>query len=161
MTPPQSLRVMTADADPAARAFYREALTALGHQVCVAESGRQLLDLCRAVTPDLVIVADRLPDATASDLAALCRESPLPVVVASDAAAWEAAGCHVLGFLTKPLRRDVLAAVVATTARCFGQIRAGREEAAQLRQMLEERKVVERAKGLVGRYCGLGEDEAY
>jgi response regulator NasT len=160
--PRRSLGVLAADADPAAQAFYREALTALGHQVCVAESGRQLLDLCKAVTPDLVIVADRLPDATAADLAAaLCRDKPLPIVLASDAATWEAAGCHVMGFLSKPLSRDALAAVVATAARCSAQLRTAREEADQLRQALEERKVVERAKGVVVRYCGLAEDDAY
>lgn len=169
MTPPtdpsRPLRVLAADADPAARAFYRDALTALGHHVCLADSGRQILDLCKAVTPDLVITADRLPDAGGFEVAsALCADRPVPVVVAAespDPGAWAAAGCHVLGHLARPLRADALAAAVTIAVRCFDQLRAAREEAAQLRQALEERKVIERAKGAVVRYCAVGEDEAY
>jgi AmiR/NasT family two-component response regulator len=163
---PRSLRVLVADADPAAHAVYREALTALGHQVCPAETGKQLLALCKAATPDLVITADRLPDADGFELAAaLCRESPLPVVLASaapdPAAAWAAAGCHVLAYLAKPLRPDAVGAAVALAVRGFEHLRALRAEAAELRQALEDRKLIERAKGAVGRYCGLPEDEAY
>lgn len=161
------LRIVVADADPAAVAFYREALPALGHYPpCPAETGRQLLDLCRAVSPDLVITADRLPDAGGPELAAaLAAGPPVPVVVAVESAdavaAWAAAGCRVVGCLVKPLRADAVGATVAVAVRCAEQFRALRDEADQLRRALEERKVVERAKGLVGRYCGLGEDEAY
>ena len=43
----------------------------------------------------------------------------------------------------------------------FGQFESARKEAADLRQALEERKLIERAKGLVMRYGGLDEREAY
>ena len=164
--PRRSLRVLVADADPAAREFYQQALPALGHQVCLADSGRQLLDLCKAVSPDVVIADTRLPDTDGFELAAaVCRERSVPVVLASaepDAAAvWAAAGPHVVGYLAKPLRADALGAAVAVAARCFERLRALAEEAGQLRQALEDRKVVERAKGLLMRFAGLGEDEAY
>ena len=162
----RSLRVIAADPDPAAREFYQKTLAALGHQPCCAESGRQVLDLCRAVTPDLVIAEAELPDQDGFELAALvCRERPVPVILASAApdagSVWNAAECHVLGFLAKPLRAEALGAAVAIAVRCSDRLRALGEEAAQLRQALEDRKVIEQAKGLLMRFAGLTEDEAY
>lgn len=164
-SPRRSLRVLAADADPAARDFYQKSLTALGHQPCRAESGRQVVALCRAVAPDLLIADDRLPHMPGFELAAaVCQERPVPVVLASespDAAAWAAAECHVVGYLSKPLRADALGAAVAVAARCADRLRALGEEAAQLRQALDDRKVIERAKGLLMRFAGLDEGEAY
>lgn len=163
--PRRTLRVLVADADPAARECYQKALPAFGHQVCLAESARQAVDLCRAAAPDLVIVDARLPDATGLELAAaVCRERPVPVVLAAsapDAAALWAADGHVLGVLPKPVTADVLAATVAAAARAFEAVAALRAEAAQLRQALEDRKMIERAKGLLMRFAGLTEADAY
>ena len=164
--PLRSLRVIVADADPAARDLYQKSLTGLGHHVCLAETGRQLLELCRAVAPDVVIADARLPDGNGFDLAtALCRERAVPVVLASaepDAGAvWAAAGCHVLGYLAKPLRAEAVGAAVAVAVRCFERLQALGDEVGQLRQALEDRKVIERAKGLLMRFGGLGEDDAY
>jgi AmiR/NasT family two-component response regulator len=155
--PSQQLRIVVADPDPAAQAFYRDALPALGHfPPCPAASTAQLLELCRAVGPDLVIVDAALEDGPA----AACRDGAVPVVLtAADPAA--AADGPALVVLAKPLCRNALAVALAAAVRCFARVRAARVEADGLRQQLEERKVIERAKGLVVRYCGLGEDEAY
>jgi hypothetical protein len=53
--------------------------------------------------------------------------------------------------------------LVPAAAMVGGAAAVGREDlvTAGLRHLLEERKLVERAKGAVTRYCGLSEDEAY
>src|SRR4051794_6894941 len=82
----RSLHIAVATADAADRDSYRALLPALGHEARVVESGRDLIELCRAATPDLVILDDRLPDGDAHELAAaVCRERPVPVIVASSA----------------------------------------------------------------------------
>jgi response regulator NasT len=45
--------------------------------------------------------------------------------------------------------------------RRFRQFQALAREAGELRQALEDRKAVERAKGLVMKRAGVGEEEAY
>src|SRR4051794_35403465 len=55
------LRVVAADGDPDARAFYRGALPGLGHEAVVAETGPQLVEQCRLLRPDLVIADVQLP----------------------------------------------------------------------------------------------------
>src|SRR5439155_13591449 len=98
------LRVVVADADPAVCQLYDQALPALGHQVCVAQSGRQLVELCRAVRPDLVVADFRLPDLDGIRASAeACREHPAPVILTSECPATDLAGRanagHVLAYL--------------------------------------------------------------
>jgi response regulator NasT len=162
----RKLHVAVAAADAADRESYRRVLASLGHEARIVETGRDLLELCRAAAPDLVVLDDRLPDGDGNELAAaVCRERALPVLVASSApnpaAIWAAAECHVLGVVPKPLCAEVLGTAVAIAARSFRRIVEAREEAEQLRQALDDRKVIERAKGLLMHFAGLTEDEAY
>ena len=67
----------------------------------------------------------------------------------------------VMAYLLKPVTEADLAPAIALARRQFEDVQALRREAADLRQALEDRKVVERAKGAVTRRCGLSEAEAY
>src|SRR3954470_11611281 len=100
----RGLRIVVAAPDPAAQAFYRDALPALGHfPPCPAATAAQLLDLCRAVGPDLVI-ADA---ALAGGLAEVGRDRAVPVVLtSSDPDAAAAADGNVLAVVPKPLTRQ-------------------------------------------------------
>ena len=51
--------------------------------------------------------------------------------------------------------------VIALTLRRFEQFEALRREAADLRQALEDRKVIEKAKGILMKRAGLDEPEAF
>ncbi len=160
------LNVLAVDGDPAMCDFYREAIRALGHQVCVAGSGRQAIELCRASRPDLLITEVRLPDLHGLDAAVeLCRDQPVPVIVVSDCHDPEVLRCApealVFAYLLKPVAANALGPAIAVAMSGFQRLKAAREEAAQLRQELEDRKVIERAKGMVMRYARLGEEEAY
>jgi response regulator NasT len=81
-------------------------------------------------------------------------ESPAPVVMVTPrpeaAAPWVSSDC-VFGCLVKPIDEAELAAAVALAARLFARLKALCEEADGLRRALEERKLVERAKGSVMR----------
>src|SRR5687767_8463112 len=80
------LRVVVADGEPAVRQFYRDALPRLGHDlVATAGGGRELVEYCRALRPDLVITDVALPDEPDGIRAAeeVCRDAPVPVVLAT------------------------------------------------------------------------------
>jgi response regulator NasT len=51
--------------------------------------------------------------------------------------------------------------VIALAMRRFEQFEALRQESADLRQALEDRKVIERAKGILMKRAGLDEQEAF
>ena len=51
-----SLRIAIADDEPDMRDYFQEVLPRMGHTVvALAQNGRELVDLCRATNPDLVI----------------------------------------------------------------------------------------------------------
>jgi AmiR/NasT family two-component response regulator len=157
------LDVVAADPDPGAGDFYRAAFPRLGHNVQVVRTGPELVEACRMLGPDLVVTATVLPGLDGLKAAELvCAHRRIPVVLVADEYAPQAlANDCVLACLSRPLRETALGAAVAVAVGRFNQVQALRAEVAELRQALEDRKAIERAKGAVVRRVGVSEDEAY
>ena len=66
-----------------------------------------------------------------------------------------------MGYLVKPIKQADLEPAIALAVRRFEQFEALRKEAADLRQALEDRKIIERAKGMLMKKVGLDEQEAF
>jgi len=165
--PRTGLRIVVADDERDMRQFLHEMLTHLGHAVVgSAETGRQLVEQCRATSPELIVTDIKMPDLDGLEAAAEAnRAHPVPVVVISghhDAPLLERASVdYVMTYLVKPVKPTDLQAAVTLAVSRFRNLQQARGEAADLKQALEERKVVERAKGAVCRRNGVQEDEAY
>lgn len=165
MTP--HLRIAVADDEPEMRAWFEDTLSVLGHQVVAAvETGRQLVDACREHRPDLVIADIKMPDMDGIQAATELRQNhPLPVVLVSayhDPELIERAlSDHVLAYLVKPIKQADLETAVAIAMRRFKEFSALQQQADDLRQALEDRKAVERAKGILMKRSGLAEEEAF
>jgi response regulator NasT len=165
MTSP--LRIAVADDEPDMRDYYRKILPRLGHQVvAVAANGRELVELCRASLPDVVITDIKMPELDGIDAAAaLYAERPVPVILVSaysDPQLVERAeGDHVMGYLVKPIKQADLGPTIAVAVRRFAEFQALRAEAADLRQALANRKVIERARELLMKRSSLDEPEAF
>ena len=163
----QSLRIAVADDEPDMRDYFKKSLSRLGHQViAVAEDGRELVDQCRALTPDLVITDIKMPDMDGIDAAAqIYKDRPVPVILVSayhDAALIERAEAdHVMGYLVKPIKQADLVPAIAIAMRRFEQFQELRQEATDLRQALADRKVIEQAKGILMKKAKLDEAEAF
>jgi len=57
------LRIAVADDEPDMRKYFETILPRFGHEVVsVAENGRQLVEHCRTLQPDLVITDIKMPD---------------------------------------------------------------------------------------------------
>ena len=161
------LRIAVADDEPDMRDYFQKSLTRLGHQVvAVAADGRELVEKCRAAAPDLVITDIKMPDLDGIDAAAqLYRERPVPVILVSayhDPSLIERAEAdHILAYLVKPIKQADLAPAIGLAMRRFEQFEELRREAADLRQALEDRKVIERAKGVLMKRANLDEQDAF
>jgi len=162
-----SLRIAVADDEPDMGDYFQKSLTRLGHQVvAVAADGRELVEKCRAAAPDLVITDIKMPDLDGIDAAAqLYRERPVPVILVSayhDPSLIERAEVdHILAYLVKPIKQADLAPAIGVAMRRFEQFEELRREAADLRQALEDRKVIERAKGVLMKRANLDEQDAF
>jgi response regulator NasT len=165
-TPATGLRVAVADDDAEMRQFFRELLPAMGHQVVgVVQTGRQLAECCRQQRPDLVITDIKMPDMDGIEAAAAVnRERSVPVVLVSgytEAELLARSGAeYIMSYLVKPVKPSDLQVAITLAVARFDQYQHVRAEAASLRQSLEDRKVIEHAKGVTTRRLRIDEPEA-
>jgi response regulator NasT len=116
--------------------------------------------------PDLVISSVETPGLDGIAAAEeVCRDRPVPVIlVAGDGAEMAPralANECVLACLFKPLKDADLQVAISLVRHRFERLQSLRVEVADLRQALENRKLIERAKGMVMRYAHLDEEAAY
>lgn len=153
-------RVAILDDHERSRAALRAAIWAAGGEV-VGEAARvaDALALVRRSAPHVAVFAVGLADGDGITAAAqtsgpaecpvvLCTSRTSPDLVA------RAREAGVMAYLLKPLRPAELAPTLDLAIARFA-------EARRLRQSLEERKVIERAKGRMMAQHGLTEEEAF
>ena len=163
----RSLQIAVADDEPDMQDYFRTILPQLGHKVvAVAGTGRELVERCRATHPDLVITDIKMPDIDGIEAAAqIYRDGPMPVILVSAYHDAEfirrAEEDHILAYLVKPIKQSDLEPAIAIAIRRFEQFQALRKEAADLKQALEDRKTIEKAKGLLMKKTGLDEHDAF
>ena len=163
----RSLRIAVADDELDMRDYFETILPLLGHSVVVvAQDGQELVKKCRQNHPDLVITDIKMPDMDGIDAAAqIYRDAPIPVILVSAYHDPEfirrAEADHIMAYLVKPIKQADLEPVIAIAIRRFEQFQALRKEAADMKQALEDRKVIERAKGLLMKKAGLDEADAF
>ena len=162
----RSLKVVVADDERETRDFLQELLARQGHQVLAAENGRQLYELCRVAQPDLIVTDVKMPGMDGIEAAeAYSREREVPVVLVTghhEPNLLERIGAdHIMAYLVKPIKAADVEAAVAVAMLRFGQYQQVRREARDLRQALEDRKTIERAKGILMRRLQVEEQEAF
>jgi response regulator NasT len=161
------LKIAVADDEPRMLDFYRETLHQLGHEVVTAaQTGRALVEQARADRPDLIITDIKMPDMDGIDAARqICRDEITPVILVSafsDPDLIERAGSnYVMAYLVKPLKPKDLEPAIAIVSRRFEEFQALRKEADNLRQAMQDRKLIERAKGILMKRTGQDEPSAF
>jgi AmiR/NasT family two-component response regulator len=149
------LRIAVADDEPVMGEYYQTILPMLGHEVvAVAQTGSDLINQCRVLKPDLVITDIKMSDMDGIEAAEqICREYPIPIILVSayhDVELIERASLdYILAYLVKPIKQVDLEPAISLAMRRFEQFQALHKEAVNLRQALEDRKLIERAKGIL------------
>ncbi|QDU34449.1 putative transcriptional regulatory protein pdtaR [Poriferisphaera corsica] len=143
-----------------------EELTGLGYEVLgMASNGRKVIDLAREKRPDIALLDLRMPEMTGLEAAkVLYEEMGIPVMIVSaysDREYVEAAGdLGVIGYLLKPVSADTLRVSMTVAWQRYLEKRKAELECALLEKRLADRKLIERAKGLIMQNLGLSESEA-
>jgi len=161
------LRILIADDEAIRVMTLRTQLRALGFEVVAeATTGREAMELAARSEPDLAILDIRMPEL---DGIAAAREitahRPIPVVLLTAYSEPElverATEAGVFAYLVKPVsEEDLLPTILLARAR-FEEFRLLQQEVADLREALEARKVIERAKGILMKRLGISEAEAF
>lgn len=141
-------------------------LNELGCQVIgPASNGRKAVELARENRPELALLDMRMPEM--DGLAAadeLWKKMQIPVVILSAYSDREyverATGLGVFGYLLKPVSLDDLRVTLAVAWSRYRAHSDLAKDVSELEQRLEDRKIIERAKGILMQNLSLSEPEA-
>ena len=164
---PKMIRVVIAEDEAIIRLDLKEILEAEGYAVIGETSrGDEAIDLVRMLEPDLVILDIKMPGMNGIDVAKVISDEGLAAVILLTAFSQqdlihEASNAGVLAYLVKPFQRSDLVPSIELALGRFKEISDLKQETLMLRESLQTRKLVDRAKGLLIDNYGLKESDAY
>ena len=161
------LRVLLIDHTPGRLAILEQALTDIGHQVVAKiTTSEDLFAKVREVQPDAIIIDLESPDRdTLEHMRVISRDQPRPVVMFADdddsGTIQQAIAAGVSAYVVDGLSPKRIKPLLDVAIARFREYQALRNELEKARNSLAERKVVDRAKGLLMKQKGYSEEEAY
>ncbi len=162
------MKVLVADDDPLISLGLCERLRSLGHEpIGPAADGEQALELARETLPDLYLFDIEMPNLdglhAAERLAGEGLRRPVVVVtgVEDPGLIERSIASGVSAYLTKPVDTRELQAALGLAAARHAEFQELEAEVDRAQQALEDRKLVERAKGLLMSALGLSEQDAF
>lgn len=163
----QTARVVIADDESIIRMDLKEMLSGLGYQVVgEAGDGKQAIQMARELKPDLVIMDIKMPEMDGITAArTLTEERIAPVLLLTAYSQQElvqgAREAGVVGYIVKPFRQDELMPAIEVALSRFREFRDLEKEMGDLKETLEARKVIERAKGVLMDQYSMKEADAF
>jgi response regulator NasT len=165
------MRILVVDESDERAALLGEALTAAGHEVIATlSSPLELLRAVDALRPDVIVIDTESPTRDVLEhVVIVSQSSPRPIVMfASDAggtAIRDAVRAGVSAYIVDGLDASRVNSIVEVACARFEEYQREFQrlkiELAEANLKLSERKLVERAKGLLMQSRGLSEDEAF
>jgi response regulator NasT len=162
------MRILVAEDDPLIADALAERLRSLGHEpIGPAADGAEAIELARESEPDLYLFDIEMPNVDGLEAATLLADGGLrrPVVVVTgveDEGLIERSIASGVGaYLTKPVDTRELHAAIALAAARHAEFEHLESEVERAQQALEDRKLVERAKGLLMTALDLSEQDAF
>ena len=145
----------------------KEGLLEAGYDVVeTASTAAALLDRVAALRPDVIIIGTESPTRdTLEQLSFVSREHPRPIVLFTgdreSATIRAALGAGVSAYIVDGMKPERLQPILDVAVARFAQEAALRDELKIAQERLAERKVLERAKGILMQQKGVSEDEAF
>lgn len=161
------LRVLVIDESQSRAADICAGLVKAGHQVAaVLASSLDLAGRVEELKPDVILIETDSPSRdTLEHLSAMNRDMPRPVIIfANDDDSGlirEAMKAGVSSYVVDGLDPARIKPIVEVARARFEETLALRRELAETTQKLSDRKIIERAKGLLMKTRKMEEEEAY
>jgi two-component system, response regulator PdtaR len=165
---PAAIRVLIAEDDADLRSALSRNLSAAGYAIVgEVDTMRDAIDRARELAPDVLLLDAHLgPSHMVETAKAIALDHPQVAVIflcgeTSFTLEGDLAGTTAVSVLPSSSPTCVLESSIKLAAHRVRELRAAREEAADAKRQLENRKAIERAKGILMRRTGLSEQEAY
>jgi response regulator NasT len=163
----QAMRVLVVDESPERADTLREGLRRAGYEVSASlSSAGSLLAAIEQLKPDVIVIDTESPSRDVLEhLVVMTQHTPRPVVMFSNDSApetiREAVRAGVSAYVVDGMDPDRIRAIIDVALAQFEDFQRLREELAEANLKLAERKLVERAKGLLMKSRSLDEEAAY
>lgn len=162
-----SLKILLVDPDSGRSTILEQALCDAGHAVVARlRSERDLASKVAEYRPDVVIIDMEAPGRdTLEQMREVSRDNPRPIVLFSNQRDPEyirqAVKAGVSAYVVDGLQKERVLPIVEVAIARFREFQVLRCELEETRSRLQERKIIEKAKGILMRRRGLSENAAY
>ena len=165
-TPAQEKKVLIAEDNPKTRLFLKNQLELLGYQVEAVSNGQAAVDMVSEIKPTLVIMDVKMPEMDGIDAAKnISAKTTIPIILitglSSDEMATKAIESGVFAYLVKPVTKKQLEPAIKLAMARYDEFKSLKVEVDDLKEAIETRKLVERAKGILMKRCNITEDDAF
>ncbi len=161
-------KILIADDEALIRQDIKEILTEAGYDVVAeAKDGYHALELAKITLPDLLLLDIKMPNINGLEAAeeiqiALNKRMPTVILTAYNQPdlIQKAGEVGAYAFLTKPVKPQDLIASIETAKARAKEMEGLNQDISDLKEKLEIRKLVEKAKGIIMKNMALEEPEA-
>lgn len=161
------LKIIIADNESIIRMDLKELLEEAGHEV-IGEccNGLKAVELTKKMKPDLVLMDIKMPEMDGITAAKIITEQKIAPVILLTAFSQneiveKAKKSGVLAYLVKPISANSLYPAIEIAMSRFSEIKELEHELDDIKNSLETRKLLDRAKGILMDAYNLSESEAY
>lgn len=161
-------RIVIADDEPITRMDLCEILQENGYSIAgEASDGFDAVEMCRKKKPDLVLMDVKMPflDGIKAAKVIVNENLALSVILLSAYSGNEfveqAKEAGVMGYLIKPIDEKTLLTSIEIAVSKGEELNKMKQDYNKMKETLENRKIIDVAKGLMMKKYGLNEDEAY
>jgi AmiR/NasT family two-component response regulator len=160
-------RVLICEDEGLTALYLQKCLSQLGYDVVgEARDGEEAVERAAVLKPDAVLMDVRMPrldgiEATRRIMAARPTAIVMITAFSEHELVEEALAAGASGYLIKPVSDEQIEPALRVALARFAELRDLRGELTELKEALEARKVVERAKGILMKRFDLPEDQAY
>ncbi|KUL95114.1 chemotaxis protein CheY [Bosea sp. WAO] len=162
-----SIKILIVDANPVRAAIIQEGLREAGpHEIVLLAGTNGLVAAIERHDPDVVVIDLENPSRDAlADMFLVSRHVKRPITMfvdqSDEASIEEAVEAGVSAYIVDGLKKERLKPILQTCISRFNAFSRLQQELDEARSQLDDRKTIDRAKGIVMRLKSLTEEEAY
>src|SRR3989304_1732855 len=162
----QPKQVLIAEDNSKTRLFLKNQLELLGYQVEAVSNCALAVERAAELNPSLVIMDVKMPEMDGIDAAkVISSRGPVPIILitglSSDEMATKAIESGVFAYLVKPVTKKQLEPAIKLAMARYQEFKSLKIEVCDLKDAIETRKMVERAKGILMKRGDYAEENAF
>jgi len=167
ISPKPAKTALVAEDNATTRRCLADNLTALGYDnIIMVSNGEEAVEAAEKQSVDLVIMDYKMPKLdgiSAAKIISSRTSAPIILITghSDENIAQSAIDAGIVAYLVKPVTKKHLFPAIKLAEAKHIELSSLKAEVKDLRESIETRKLVERAKGILMKRCSIGEDEAF